>query len=203
MSGLFAILATHRLDSTKRCRSGLRAAPARFIHFIPQPGMRAAVKSGFIMRRMLSLGMATLGLVALAAAFRECRTIAPLRRQDRTGHRERKPLRTLVSGLAHQADDDLCRVPRGRDRRGHAAVAGPGVAQCRRRTAEQDGLPAWDDPDARQRAEDHHGEVGERRRHVDRREPRRVGGGLGRAHERRIAAARHDRLALGQCARAA
>ena len=65
------------------------------------------------------------------------------------------------------------------------------------------GYPVGTDPDARQCAEDHHGEVGERRRHLDRRKPRRLGRGLGGAHERRIAAARHDRLALGQRTRPA
>ena len=68
--GLFAILASHRLDSTKRCEvrnEGRIPRDSCHLRF-RGPGRGRRSRGGFIMRRMLSLGMATLGLVALAAA---------------------------------------------------------------------------------------------------------------------------------------
>ncbi len=82
-------------------------------------------------------------------------------------------------------------------------LAGQDVAHRRQRTAEQDGLSAGHLADPRQCAEDHHGQIRQRCRRGDRRKPRRVQAGVRGPHERRIAAARHDRLALGQRARPA
>ena len=92
--------------------------------------------------------------------------------------------RSLVSGLHHQADDRLC-----------GARHGPLAARCgmdssspsprrRRPAAVQDGVQARHPDPPRQRAQDHHGQVGERRRRHHRGESRRLDRGLRGPDER-------------------
>ena len=104
--------------------------------------------------------------------------------------------RPLVSGLDHQADDRLCRPRQGALGPSCRWIPPDGHRQRRRPAALQDGLQAWHGDPARQRAQDHDGQVGERRRRDHRREYRRLDRRLRGADERPCQPPRHARAAI-------
>ena len=110
----------------------------------------------------------------------------------------------MVPGLDHQADDDLCRPRHGAPRRRPDGPAPHRLGGRRRAAALEDGVPARDPDPPRQRPEDHHGQVGKRRRRD--RSPK-ISAARSRASrrddERRRLAPRHAGEPLRQSARPA
>ena len=199
----FAILASHRINSTaNNVRSRIRRTVARARR--PAAGRRTLRTDGQARQEAISELMMRQGLLGCGfwsgwrlRAQRFAGRHRPIPRclfdlDDRPGFRASGRLPALVSGLADQADDRLCDLPRGRGGRAGARFADQDDQERRRRAAEQDGLQGRLGDDARQRAEDDAGQVGQRHRHGGRRECWRFGAGFCRAHERRGAAARHD-----------
>ena len=119
---------------------------------------------------------------------------------ERPGHRERGCVPSLVSGFSHQADDHLRGLSRHPGRRNFVFIAGAHLQEGFAVAAQQDGLQAGLGTHHRQRAQDHHGEIGQRCRGLAGRKRGWIGSGVRGPDERRIPSARHDRFALGQSA---
>ena len=125
------------------------------------------------------------------------------RRRQRPGADRERSDRGLVSCVADQADDRLCRARRGAQRQADHGHAARRVRPRGEHAAVENGLSPGHRGDARQRAQDADGQVAQRPRGDGRRGHLGFGRGFRRRDERGRTAPRAARIAFRQSERPA